>query len=128
MTEPCFEGLVLSEDIWWLIRQDEQGRRIRQSQGFDAVCYQDVDRTWGRYSVRLLEEYAARLETVSPGAGSRYLIGQIGRMYTRLGMKDDWEQLMGDWPPALAVSRGYRSVKQVERLLVTLTALRPGET
>jgi hypothetical protein len=74
---PFESALALSPEIWWLICQDESGRKMRQFQGVDAVWFNDLDRMLGRYSLRSLSQYAALLETVRPGAGGRYLVGHV---------------------------------------------------
>jgi glycosyltransferase involved in cell wall biosynthesis len=125
LSELHFESFpAMSKDIWWMICHDERGRKIWQSSSYDAVWYEDSDRTIGRYSMDSLGEYAALLEGVRVGAGCRFLIGEIGRLYARGGMKKEWQKLMSNISPDLVLTRGYSQVRQLERLLLVCSALR----
>lgn len=117
---------TLSPDIWWLIGQDERGCKIRQPSTFDAIWHEDPQRTVGRYSAEALADWALHLEEVRPGAGGYFLIGQVGRLYARRGMKSEWEQLMADLPSGLVLTRGHRLVRHLERLLLTCSVTPSG--
>jgi hypothetical protein len=74
--------------------------------------------------LRSLSQYAALLETVRPGAGGRYLVGHVGRLYARRGMRTEWEELMRRLTPRLGLTPGYRFVRFLERVVVAWSAVR----
>jgi glycosyltransferase involved in cell wall biosynthesis len=113
---PMDENLAVREDLWLLLNLDNQGRVLRQSPNPGGVWYEDPTRTLGRDSADVAIDWSRRIETLSPGAGQRFIMGVMGRNYVRKGMRDEWVDLIQRMPPEWRISWDYRLIGTIENL------------
>jgi glycosyltransferase involved in cell wall biosynthesis len=118
---PMDEGLFVREDIWELIKLHQRGRVLFQSARCGAAWFSDPARTLARDTPETLLDWAHRLEGITKGAGTRFLVGVVGRLYARQGMADEWTDLIGRVPRDWKISWDYQLVCTVEGVVATAT-------
>jgi glycosyltransferase involved in cell wall biosynthesis len=115
---PMDEDLRDRMDVWWLLNLDRAGRVIRQSPMAGGIWFEDPDRTFGRYTVEDLIDWALRIETLSRGAGQRFIVGVAGRLFARRGMSEAWTKLMERAPRELWIGWDYRAIRGIEKIVL----------
>lgn len=82
-------GLSVHEDTWWLLTAEKRGFRIYQSSCTAEVMNasplraEERSRNWDHLN------WSARLDTIQPGAGAAYLVGDVGRGIARYSSAKD---------------------------------------
>lgn len=112
------ESMRAFEDLWWLFQLERRGFRIAQVASVGVVVNQDDERLAGRLDLEGSLLWADKLDSLTPGHGTNFLIGHVGRQLARTGHQQDLTALVkrlsyrGPVPPDL------RIVLLLERLLV----------
>lgn len=109
------------EDTWWLLNLERRNGVLRQSAVPGGLKFERRDGgTPGHYFTRanqdLIIDWARRIEGLREGSGQHFLIGVIGRYYSRNGMRDEWLELMRKMPREWKISWDYRVIGAAENL------------
>jgi len=115
-------SLRMHEDIWWLLQLAHLRYRIWQADQPGTLYFENAARTIGRVSLEVELDWAARLEGLKRGAGTRYLVNIAGRRHARRGEQRAWHELMfvveRDWTSSLETA----IIRKVERLVLEVAA------